>query len=43
MRHRDNFRRLILLVGARTPSLLPYQDQLDEWLARWSGSAWSCT
>ncbi len=33
MRHRDRFRRLILLVGARTPSLLPYQQQLDEWLA----------
>ena len=34
MRHRDRFRRLILLVGARTPDLLPYQDELDEWLKR---------
>jgi len=33
MRHRDRFRRLILLVGARTPTLLPYQEQLDAWLA----------
>lgn len=33
MRHRDRFRRLILLVGARTPSLLPYQEELDWWLA----------
>lgn len=33
MRHRERFRRLILLVGARTPSLLPYQEQLDWWLA----------
>jgi len=32
MRHRERFRRLILLVGARTPSLLPYQEQLDWWL-----------
>jgi len=34
MRHRDRYRRLILLVGARTPDLLPYQDQLDRWLAQ---------
>ena len=34
MRHRDRYRRLILLVGARTPDLLPYQDELDEWLKR---------
>jgi len=33
MRHRDRYRRLILLVGARTPSLLPYQEELDSWLA----------
>lgn len=33
MRHRDRFRRLILLVGAREPSLLPYQEELDWWLA----------
>jgi NAD(P)H-flavin reductase len=33
LRHRDRFRRLLLLVGARTPSLLPYQEQLGEWLA----------
>ena len=33
MRHRDRFRRLLLLVGARTPSVLPYQAQLDGWLA----------
>lgn len=33
MRHRDRYRRLILLVGARTPGLLPYREQLDRWLA----------
>jgi NAD(P)H-flavin reductase len=33
MRHRDDYRRLILLLGARTPDLLPYKDQLDEWIA----------
>lgn len=32
MRHRDRYRRLILLVGAREPSLLPYQEELDWWL-----------
>jgi NAD(P)H-flavin reductase len=33
MRRRDRYRRLILLLGARTPDLLPYKDQLDEWIA----------
>jgi len=33
MRRRDRYRRLILLLGARTPSLLPYQEELDWWLA----------
>lgn len=33
MRTRDNYRRLILLVGARTPRLLPYRELLDQWLA----------
>jgi NAD(P)H-flavin reductase len=33
MRNRDRLRRLIVLVGARTPSLLPYREQLDRWLA----------
>jgi NAD(P)H-flavin reductase len=33
MRQRDRYRRLILLLGARTPDLLPYKDQLDEWIA----------
>ena len=33
MRRRDKYRRLILLLGARTPDLLPYKDQLDEWVA----------
>lgn len=33
MRRRDQYRRLILLLGARTPSLLPYQEELDWWLA----------
>ena len=33
MRRRDRYRRLILLLGARTPDLLPYKDQLDEWVA----------
>jgi NAD(P)H-flavin reductase len=34
MRHRDRYRRLILLMGARTPELLPYRNQLDEWVAQ---------
>jgi NAD(P)H-flavin reductase len=34
MRRRDRYRRLILLMGARTPELLPYRDQLDEWVAQ---------
>ncbi len=33
MRHRDRYHRLILLLGARTPELLPYKDQLDEWVS----------
>lgn len=33
MRRRDRYRRLILLLGARTPRLLPYQEELDWWLA----------
>jgi NAD(P)H-flavin reductase len=33
MRRRDRYRRLILLLGARTPDLLPYKDQLDEWVS----------
>lgn len=33
MRRRDRYRRLILLLGARTPDLFPYKDQLDEWVA----------
>lgn len=33
MRHRDRYRRLILLMGAREPSLFPYKDQLDDWVA----------
>ena len=34
MRHRDRYRRLILLMGARTPELLPYRNQLDEWVSQ---------
>jgi NAD(P)H-flavin reductase len=34
MRHRDRYRRLVLLMGARTPELLPYRNQLDEWVAQ---------
>jgi NAD(P)H-flavin reductase len=34
MRHRDRFRRLVLLMGAREPSLFPYKDQLDDWVAQ---------
>jgi NAD(P)H-flavin reductase len=33
MRYRDRYHRLILLLGARTPDLLPYKDQLDEWIS----------
>jgi NAD(P)H-flavin reductase len=33
MRHRDRYHRLILLLGARTPDLFPYKDQLDEWVS----------
>lgn len=33
MRYRERFHRLILLLGARTPDLLPYKDQLDEWVS----------
>ena len=29
----DRYHRLVLLLGARTPELLPYQDQLDEWIS----------
>jgi NAD(P)H-flavin reductase len=32
MRHRDRYRRLILLLGARTPRLLMYLEDLDRWL-----------
>ncbi len=31
MRHRDRYRRVLLLIGARTPRLLPYRDQLEDW------------
>ena len=34
MRHRDRFRRLVLLMGAREPSLFPYKEQLDDWVAQ---------
>ncbi len=34
MRHRDRYRRLILLLGARTPSLFPYREELDRWLGQ---------
>ena len=33
MRHRDRYRRLILLMGARTPELLPYREQLEDRVA----------
>jgi len=33
MRRRDRYRRLILLMGARTPALLPYREQLEDWVA----------
>ena len=32
MRHRGRYRRLILLMGARTPELLPYREQLEDWI-----------
>lgn len=31
--NRDRYRRLVLLVGARTPSDLPFRDDLDRWEA----------
>lgn len=34
MRHRDRYRRLVLLMGAREPSLFPYKKQLDDWVAQ---------
>lgn len=34
MRHRDRYDRLILLMGARTPELLPYRNELDEWVGK---------
>jgi NAD(P)H-flavin reductase len=33
IRHRDRYRRLILLMGARTPDRLPYREQLEDWVA----------
>jgi len=33
LRHRRDYRRLILLMGARTPELLPYREQLEDWEA----------
>jgi NAD(P)H-flavin reductase len=33
MRNRERYHRLLLLLGARTPDLLPYRDQLDEWIS----------
>jgi NAD(P)H-flavin reductase len=33
MRHRDRYRRLVLLMGAREPSLFPYKDQLGDWVS----------
>lgn len=32
MRHRDRFRRVILVLGARSPSLFPYREELAEWV-----------
>ncbi|MFB3739902.1 MAG: FAD/NAD(P)-binding protein [Candidatus Velamenicoccus archaeovorus] len=34
MRHRDRYRRLVLLLGARSPDLFPYREELDRWLAQ---------
>ncbi|HZD78929.1 MAG TPA: FAD/NAD(P)-binding protein, partial [Actinomycetota bacterium] len=34
MRHRDRYRRLILLMGARHPSLFPYREELDRWMGQ---------
>jgi NAD(P)H-flavin reductase len=32
MRRRSAYRRIVLLLGARTPELLPYKDQLHRWV-----------
>ncbi len=34
LRHRDRFERVVLLLGARTPALFPYGDELRRWVAR---------
>jgi NAD(P)H-flavin reductase len=34
LRHREAFRRVVLLVGARDPSQILYRDELEGWLAR---------
>jgi NAD(P)H-flavin reductase len=34
MRHRDRYHRLVLLLGARTPALLPFREDLDRWIAQ---------
>lgn len=31
VRHRDRFRRVVLLIGARTPADLLYRDELESW------------
>jgi NAD(P)H-flavin reductase len=32
IRHRERFRRVILLLGARQPEQLPYRSELERWL-----------
>jgi NAD(P)H-flavin reductase len=32
MRNREAYHRLMLLLGARSPDLLPYRDQLESWV-----------
>lgn len=34
LRHREAFRRVVLLVGARDPSQILYRDELERWLGQ---------
>jgi NAD(P)H-flavin reductase len=36
LRHRSAFDRVVLLLGARTPALFPYRDELERWVERTS-------
>jgi NAD(P)H-flavin reductase len=34
LRHRGRFERVVVLLGARTPALFPYKEELERWVAR---------